>query len=171
LALLYLMSSYYYICVRILLCVLILLYMCPHTTKYVSSHIYTILYEYLALLYLILYEYLALLYLMSSYYYICVRILLCVLILLYMCPHTTMCPHTYYYTICILGTPLSYVLILLYMCPHTSICVLILLYMCPHTDGGVSQPAERARHTEALGRGGCAQSSAPGTVAHRAATN
>ncbi len=58
---------------------------------------------------------------MSSYYYICV------LILLYMCPHTTV-------YVC--------VLILLYMCPHTAIyvssysyiCVLILLYMCPHTN-------------------------------------
>ena len=51
---------------------------------------------------------------MSSYCYVCVRILLC------MCPHATVC-----------------VLILLYMCPHS--CVLMLLYvssycfMCPHT--------------------------------------
>ena len=67
---------------------------------------------------------------MSSYYYICVVILLymcrhttiCVLILRYMRPHSIMCPHT---TIC--------VLILLYMCPHRIICVLMLLYMCPHT--------------------------------------
>ena len=43
----------------------------------------------------------------SSYYYVCV------LILLYMCAHT----------IC--------VLILLYMFPHTTICVLILLYQSP----------------------------------------
>jgi hypothetical protein len=74
-------------------------YMCPHTTIYVSS-----------------------------YYYICV------LILLYMCPH--MCPHTTIYVS-------SYY----YMCPRTTkqagpvdlptnenyICVLILLYMCPRT--------------------------------------
>ena len=79
--------------------VLILL-MCPHTNKHVSS-----------------------------YYYICV------LILLYTCPHNTVC-----------------VLILLYVCPHTTIgglillcvysyyymCVFIVLYMCPHTAISVS---------------------------------
>jgi hypothetical protein len=92
------------------------LYMCHHTTIYVSS-----------------------------YYYICVLILpKCVLILLYVCLHTTMCPHTAicvssyycvptYYYMCILT--LICVLILLYMCPHIllyvssycHICVLILL--------------------------------------------
>jgi uncharacterized membrane protein len=40
-------SAYYYICVRIhvssyyCICVLILLYMCPHTTIYVSSYLHT----------------------------------------------------------------------------------------------------------------------------------
>ncbi len=93
----------------------------------------------------------------SSYYHICVLILLC------MRRHTTMCPQTTLYVsaysyICYKCpdiyrsmSPSSYtfVLILLYvssysytcyMCPHTSIyvfsysytCVLILLYMCPH---------------------------------------
>ena len=47
-----------------------------------------------------------------------------VLILLYMCPHTTLHVCSCYY-IC--------VLMLLHVCPHTAICVLILLYMCPHT--------------------------------------
>jgi hypothetical protein len=93
-------SSYCYMCVLILhmcphptICVLILLYRCPHTTIHVSS-----------------------------YCYVCVRILLymcphtamCVRILLYMCPHTAICVSAYYYTC---------VLILLYMCPHTAIYV------------------------------------------------
>ena len=54
----------------------------------------------------------------SSYYYMCVLILLYMfLILLYM--------------FLIL---LYMFLILLYMCPHTTVyCVLILLYICPHT--------------------------------------
>jgi hypothetical protein len=50
---------------------LILLYMCPYTTIYVSLHYYICV---LTLLYV------------SLYYYICV------LILLYVCPYTTMCP-------------------------------------------------------------------------------
>jgi hypothetical protein len=116
------------ICVLILL---ILLYVCPRTTVYVSSYYYirphtsvcfhTTIY-------------------VSSYYYICVLILLymcphttvCVLILLYMCPHTIIYVSSYYY-IC--------VLILLYMCPRTTIyvssyyymCVLIPLYTGAHT--------------------------------------
>jgi hypothetical protein len=49
-------------CVCILLCVLILLYICPYPNVY-----------------------------LSSYYYICVCILLGVLILLYMCPHPNYC--------------------------------------------------------------------------------
>ena len=65
----------------------LLLCMCPHPTKYVSSPYLTIH--------------------VSSYFYVCVLILLCMcLILLYMCPHTTMYASSYYY-----------------------ICVLILLYM------------------------------------------
>ena len=67
-------SSYYYICALILLC------MCPHTTTYVSS------YYYICVLILLL----------------CPHTTICVLILLYMFPHTTicvlillyMCPHT-----------------------------------------------------------------------------
>jgi hypothetical protein len=80
-------SSYYCICVLIILymrphttiyvssyyciCVLILLYMCPHTTMCVS--------------------FVLMLLCMCPYTTICVLILLC------MCPHTTMCPHTLMY--------------------------------------------------------------------------
>jgi hypothetical protein len=75
-------------CILILLSVLILLHMCPDTTVYKritelqAPHILYV----------------------SSYYYICVLILLytrpqtsiCVLILLYMCPHTTIYVSSFY---------------------------------------------------------------------------
>jgi hypothetical protein len=61
------LSSYYYICV------LILLQMCPHTTAYVSSYYYIFV---LILLHV------------SSYYYICV------VIRLYVCSYCYICPHT-----------------------------------------------------------------------------
>jgi hypothetical protein len=112
-------SSYeLHMCARTNICVLILLYMCPHTalssctssTSYMCAHMN----------------------------YICVLILIyiCVLILLYMCPHPTVCPHT---AICVLILP--YVCphpamcfrILLYVSSYCYICVLILLYVCPHT--------------------------------------
>jgi hypothetical protein len=74
-------SSYYFICFLILLqCVVILLYMCPHTTmcprttKHVSS-----CYHATTCVLMLLHE--------SSCYNICVLILLYVLV--YMCPHTT----------------------------------------------------------------------------------
>ncbi len=54
--------------------VLILLYMCPHTTIYVSSYCYK--YDFI-----LLYA--------SSYYYMCLDTTICVLILLCRCPHTT----------------------------------------------------------------------------------
>ena len=74
--------------------------MCPHATIYVSS-----------------------------YYYICVLIL----ILLYICPHTATYVPSYYY-----------------------ICVLILLYMCPPTAGcvGVWGPAVSGLGGEAGAEGG-----------------
>jgi hypothetical protein len=83
------------------------LYMCPHTSIYLSD---ILLYP--TIDYILLY--------VSWYYYTCVlnsstvasrygaRALL-------MCPHTTIYESSYYY-IC--------VLILLYMCPHTTTCVL-----------------------------------------------
>ncbi len=106
-------SSYYYVCVLVLLyiCVLVLLvsshyYMCPHTTIYVSS-----------------------------FYYICVLILLYMSSCYSMCPHTTvssyyMRPHTGEQVSrdpsrkCMCPRTTT-------MCPHTTIqvstCVLILL--------------------------------------------
>jgi hypothetical protein len=121
-------SSYYYICV------LILLYMCPHTTTmYVSSCYYVCV---LILLYMCPHTTIY----VSSYCCICVLILL-----LYMCPHATMyvssyyymCPHTTiyvssYYYICIL--------ILLYVSSYYYICVLILLYMCPQRPVLLTKP-------------------------------
>ena len=97
-------SSYYYICV------LILLYMCPHTTICVSSYYYICV---LILLHVSSFYYVSS---YSSYYYMCVLILLCI------SPHTTIYLSSFYY-IC--------VLMLLYMCPHSArflLCVLILLY-------------------------------------------
>ena len=70
----------------------------------------------------------------SSYYYICVRILLYVSSSYSMCPHTTI-----------------RVLILLYMCPHTTTdvssyyylsSVLILLHMCPDTHTTAVRPVD-----------------------------
>jgi hypothetical protein len=96
------------------ICVLILLYMCPHTTVYVSSYYYMCPHTTICFLILLCMCPHTTVY-VSSYYYVCV------LILLYMCPHTTIC-----------------VLILLYMCPHTTIYVSSYYYMCPHTTGYVS---------------------------------
>ena len=118
--------SSYYIYVLIPLCVLILLYLCLHTTVYVSSSYFMCPHTTISV---------------SSYYCICVLKLPCVLIL-QMCPHTNiyvssyyyLCPHTNisvssYYYIC--------VLILLYVSSYHCICVLILLNMCPHTTTSV----------------------------------
>jgi hypothetical protein len=109
---------YYYTCVLILLirasltgplqtpvytagmcylttCVLILLYMCPHTTIYVSSY-YSYAHRGQALFKPLYIQHICVILLhVSSYYYICV------LILLYMCPHTTIYVSSYYY-ICVL---------------------------------------------------------------------
>jgi hypothetical protein len=142
-------SLYYYICV------LILLYMCPHTLTAIVNHRSHTIY---VLSYYCIYPHTTIY--VSSYsqgdsesphsYYICV------LILLYMCPHTTicvlillyMCPHTLraivnhrIHTIYVFSYNCICVLILLCMCPHTTIsvssyyymCPHILLYMCPHT--------------------------------------
>ncbi len=137
----------------------------------------------------------------SSYYYICVLVLLYIWSphstthalqikdegcgeSYYMCPHTaaTMCPHTTA-TTCVLILLLLCVLILLllhvssyycyYMCPHTpaTICVLILLDTCPHTSIYVSSyrlkmkaaaKAARACRDQAGGEKGMGQSSGRG---------
>ncbi len=68
------------------MCVLILLYMCPHTAMYVSS-----------------------------YYYVCVVILLYMSLLVYFCPHTNLCVSSYYY-----------------ICPHTTIYVSSYYSVCVH---------------------------------------
>jgi hypothetical protein len=111
-------SSSYYVCVLIgargaheeppaaapsCVCVLILLYMCPHTTIYVSSHYYICV--------------LILLYMCPQYYYMCPHTTICVLILLYMCPHTTINVSSYYY-ICVLIL-LSYVPLYYCICVRT----------------------------------------------------
>jgi hypothetical protein len=123
------LSSYYYICARILL------YLCVHSTIYVLA-----------------------------FYYICTLVLLYVCLVDAMCPHTTrcvrVCPHT---TICVLillyvlillcVLMLLYmssyyyicVLILLYMCPHPTICVLVPLCMCPELSGDESRVIRRRR--------------------------
>ncbi len=90
---------YMYVSAYYLMCVLMLLYMCPHTTVYVPSCYYICALCYYMCVFILLY--------VSLYYYICV------LILLYMCP--LLLYVCFYTTIC--------VLILLYMCPHTSIYV------------------------------------------------
>jgi hypothetical protein len=107
--------------------VLVLLYVCPHTTIY-----------------------------LSSYYCMCPHtiILLCVSGPTDMCPHTTISVSSYYY-ICVLI--LLYLCpqlhlrrrlrILLYVRPHTTICVPILLYVCPHTSISVSSVAAQASRT------------------------
>ena len=80
-------------------------HMCPHTTIYVSSYYYICVRILLYGVFILLH--------VSSYYHICV------LTLLYICPQTT-------------------------MCPHTTTCVLILLSMCPHTTTHVQASSSRA---------------------------
>jgi hypothetical protein len=138
------------------LCVLILLDVCPHTTRYVSSYYYmcphTSIYArsferaHTVCPHTIIY--------VSSYYYICVLILLyttCVLILQYVSSYYYMCHHTNICVLILLHVSAYYyicVLILLYMCPHTTICVLILLHMpglwSAHTPSKNMQPSRSA---------------------------
>jgi hypothetical protein len=149
-------------CPHTTICVLIQLYMCPHTTTFLSSYycigvrhttINVPSYYYICphpTIYV------------SSYYYLCVlvlahspllktlsRMLLSGLsaILLYMCPHTTASSYycicariplpvfAYYYVpsyCCIFVLILMYVSSYCYICVCIPLCVLILLYMCPH---------------------------------------
>jgi hypothetical protein len=133
------LSSYCYISV------LILLYICPHTTIYLFSYYYyctsvripppalTPLPQVLILLYICPHT--------TSYCYISVLVLLCI------CSHAAIYLSAYYYSSVL-------ILILLYICPHTAssadpsaasphtaiylssyyyISVLILLYICSHT--------------------------------------
>jgi hypothetical protein len=124
-------------------------YMCPHTTKYVSSCCYSCTFL-RASCYMCPHTAIH----VSSYCCICVLILLYMFPppAVYVCPHTAIYVSSYCCTcflllLCMLrSTHYVYVLILC-MCPHTAIyvssyyyiCVLILLYcvlilcMCPHT--------------------------------------
>ena len=87
----------------VMICVVILLCMCPHTDMYVSSYYYIRVF---ILLYI------------SSYYYICV------LILLYMFPYIPIHMSSYYHI---------FVFIFLAVRLHTTVFVRIILYMCLHT--------------------------------------
>ena len=103
-------------------CSLMWVYMCPHAMiLYIrpdtlslrwTGHIHARLCEYICGLMLLYILY------VSSYYYVCVRILL------YMCPHALLLEESYYNitTIVTIICVSSYY----YMCPHTTICVLML---------------------------------------------
>jgi hypothetical protein len=108
-----------------LLCVIIRLYMCPHTTVCVLILMSCVLIDVSSYYYMCppTAQYVSSYCYMSSYYYVCV------LILLYMCPHTNVCASSCCY-VCPLDT--ICVLILLYKCPHTSICVLLLYVSAYH---------------------------------------
>ncbi len=97
------LSSYCYMCPDTTICVLILLYMCPHTISWAAERETGELYA-------------------STTCYMCRRTTTCVLIPLYMCPHFTVCVRI-----------LLYMSSYYYMCPHTTIYVSSYYYMCPHT--------------------------------------
>jgi hypothetical protein len=123
--------------------------MCPHTSIYVSSHLYICVLVTLAsnpeicrldtacprtsICVLVSYVYIRVLvplYVSSS------RMSIYVSSCLYMCPRLVrlyMCPRA---SICILLPTSLYMTS--YMCPRTSICVLIPLYLCPYTSLYVS---------------------------------
>jgi hypothetical protein len=120
------------------ICVLILLYMCPHTPR--------------ATIYLSSYSSIGVLIQASAApSRISVLILLCVcphaaicvlmlLMLLYMCPHKGvcrffqyMCPHAAIYVSSCCYVCVLMLLMLLYMCPHTPFSHSSCYYMCPHT--------------------------------------
>ncbi len=139
-------TSYYYICV------LILLYVCPHPTIYVSSYYCTCppnTTSVLILLYMCphtkcphttIY--------VSSYHYVSLHYYICVLTLLYICPHTPIYLASSYYCISIAHSarlsgiaPVPHI----YVSPYYYICVPILLYMCPHTTrAGIALAPPRA---------------------------
>ncbi len=123
---------------------LLILHMCPSHTNICVFWCYICVLLIRCLLVLGIY--------VSSYYCICV------LILLHMCPHTTVCVSD---TILLIRCLLALGICMCYMCPHTIpprswdiyvfsyygisvlyyyICVCILLYMCPHTTIYVSSP-------------------------------
>ena len=85
-----------------------LLYMCPHTTMYVSAYYYV-----------------------SEYYYMCPHTTMCVSLYYYMCPHSFYQLIHQGILLCVSAYTKCVVILLhirAHMCPHTTICVLILLY-------------------------------------------
>ena len=127
-------SSYYYICVLILLCVssycyiwaLILLHMRSGSAGQSSSRLCRVDPGILLFFFLKKIQKKGQCWakLQQTTQWIQVFFFRYVLILLYMCPHTTI-----------------YVPSFCNKCPHTAICVYILLYMCPHTTICVSSEA------------------------------
>jgi hypothetical protein len=106
------MSSYY-ACVLILPYFSSLCYKCPHTL-HMCPHTTILILLCVSSCYYV-----------SSYYYICVLILLYILSSSYhMCPHTTLYLSSYYY----MGPHTT-----IYVSSYYYVCVLILLHMCPHT--------------------------------------
>ena len=133
------------------ICVLILLYVCPHLCGQCFRHIGLVsgmtvrctccMRGHLCIYYVETAPFFIDHMYVSSHYHIFVLIL-------YVCPHTSICVSSHDY-IC--------ALILLYMCPHTAIyvssycyiCVLALLYVCPHSSiyasscyGGILLPMD-----------------------------
>jgi hypothetical protein len=122
---------------------------CEHKLIYSYKCVLAILFVYTRTYVLImLYIYTSRYYYVSSYYCICVLILLRERLgerqasyvrannLLYVCPRTTMCPHTTIYVssfYCVCPHTTIYMSSYYYMCPHTTTCVSSYCYMCPHT--------------------------------------
>ena len=94
-------SSYYYTCVLILLCMRRHITMCPHTPLHVSAYSYTCMCPHAPIH-------------VSSYSYICVLVLL---YMLHVSSYSYMCPHT----------PI-HVSSYSYMCPHPTIHVSVYLF-------------------------------------------
>ena len=108
------MSSYYYICV------LILLYMCLHSTMYVSSYYYVCA---ACLVGLVISS-------VSSNWYLLYVSYIYVLILLYMCPHSTIYVSSYCYTaLCSHGVFVDFsFLVRFFLCPLFLACSILLLW-------------------------------------------
>jgi hypothetical protein len=131
----------YHICVRILLCFLIL--------RYASSYYYICDYSICVRILLFVREF-AYCY-VSSYYYMCPQ-------------NTTTCVSSSYYTCVGIRLYMCYlyyvcVIILLYVCPHTTICTvylstyysifvrILLCVLIPHTYTEPPSAADNSRHT------------------------
>ena len=143
-------SSYWYICVRVLL------HVCARTAAgatYVSTSCYmcvlirssSLLWHMCTRTATCVYSSMILLH-VSSYCYVCLHMCAycsCVLILVHMCPHTGTYVSSYWY-ICVCSVslyasttcPCSYYYschTTIHMSSYWYICVLLLVYICPHT--------------------------------------